>query len=147
MQVLRLCAGIYLFVDFKWRDTGWEQKCPVTSEQFGREKKEKASERNGLPHYAFLMPVSLFPLLMPFTPFHHFPLGSDKEELALVTLFSTPPFSPPVSVSCFSLLPSILSLFPLFPSYVSVPFSSIYLAFFPLFPSALICLVYCVESS
>lgn len=22
MQVLRLCAGIYLFVDFKWRDTG-----------------------------------------------------------------------------------------------------------------------------
>lgn len=79
------------------------------------------------------MPVSLFPLLMPFTPFHHFPLGSDKEELALVTLFSTPPFSPPVSVSCFSLLPSILSLFPLFPPYVSVPFPLFIWPFFPSF--------------
>lgn len=71
--------------------------------------------------------VSLFPLFMPFTPaFHHFPLGSDKEELALV-----PPFLHAFqgySIASSHLLflshtgppSSHLSLFPLLPSLYSI---------------------------
>ncbi len=75
------------------------------SEWSGKEKK-KLSERNLSPYYAFLMPLSLCShssCLSP--PFHHFPLGSDKEELALVPPFlhafqgyPSASFSPPVSV-------------------------------------------------
>lgn len=103
-------------------------------------KTEKASERNVLPHYAFLMPVSLFPLLMPFTPFHHFPLGSDKEELALVTLFSTPSrvtwalLSHPLFLSHVSLSfhPSFLCSLSSLPMFLS-PFPLFIWPFFPSF--------------
>lgn len=71
-----------------------------------KEKKKKSSERNLSPYYAFLMPLSLCShssCLSP--PFHHFPLGSDKAEFALVPPFlhafqgyPGASFSPPVSV-------------------------------------------------
>lgn len=129
MQVPGLCAGIYSVLYSKWAGNKRAQ-----SLQSGQAKKKKASERNLSAHYAFLMPpVSLFPLLRPFTPpFHHFPLGSDKEELALVPPFlhafqgySRASFSPPVSVwRPVSLHPS------LFVPHILVPIP---------FPSTLIC--------
>lgn len=112
MQVPGLCASIYSVFYFEWRGTGLEQKGPVTSEWIWVVTGKKTTKRIELITMLcfFNAPVSHSSCLAqppppPNPSFHHFPLGSDKEELALVPPFlhafqgyTSASFSPPVSV-------------------------------------------------
>lgn len=132
-----VCSVQAFILHFKWSHVVWEQKTTI----------KEASERNLSAHYAFLMPVPLFPLLNAFHPRPSLPSWLRQRGVSIGY-----PLSPRLpgllshlhSGSCFCFPPSI------HPSFV--PFSlcllhSIFYFFRPLsFFLSIVCVGHHAES-
>lgn len=128
MQVLRLCAGFYLFVDFKWRDT----KVSSHFRAIRPRKKRKSKWKKWITTLCFLNACLSVPTSHAFHPLPSFPTWLRQRGVSIGYPFSPRLLSHPLFLSHVSLSfhPSFLCSLSSLPTFLS-PFPSIYLAFFP----------------